>query len=173
MAHQARHIPNQKLCIQPNRYVDGTPTAHRRLKSPPYSYGTSSTHPTKVTHRSQSWSWMINSHPFRSMSISPLHSEISGIHCTYLRILLDTGSWRHWWDEWDGIAWCQRTRRRTHCRNAGWTHTPRNSSRVLSHTGCHQKVTPGNNDTLATKKWQQEMILILDYTPGAHFTNID
>ena len=45
-------------------------TARRRLKSPHSLYGTS-THPTMVTHRSQSWSWMIDSHPFHSMSISP------------------------------------------------------------------------------------------------------
>ena len=45
-------------------------TARRRLKSPKSLYGTS-THPTMVTHRSQSWSWMIDSHPFHSMSISP------------------------------------------------------------------------------------------------------
>ena len=45
-------------------------TARRRLKSPQLLYGTS-THPTMVTHRSQSWSWMIDSHPFHSMSISP------------------------------------------------------------------------------------------------------
>ena len=45
-------------------------TARQRLKSPQSLYGTS-THPTRVTHRSRSWSWMINSHPFRSMSISP------------------------------------------------------------------------------------------------------
>ena len=45
-------------------------TARRRLKSPQSLYGTS-THPTMVTHRSQSWSWMIDSHPFHSMSIKP------------------------------------------------------------------------------------------------------
>ena len=44
-------------------------TARRCLKSPQSLYGTS-THPTMVTHRSQSWSWMINSQPFLSMSIS-------------------------------------------------------------------------------------------------------
>ena len=44
-------------------------TARRRLKSLQSLYGTS-THPTMVTHRSQSWSWMIDSHPFHSMSIS-------------------------------------------------------------------------------------------------------
>ena len=43
-------------------------TARRRLKSPQSLYGTS-THPTIVTHRSQSWSWMINSQPFLSMSV--------------------------------------------------------------------------------------------------------
>ena len=50
-------------------------TARRRLKSPQSLYGTS-THPTMVTHRSQSWSWMIDSQPFLSMSISastPIH----------------------------------------------------------------------------------------------------
>ena len=45
-------------------------TARRRLKSPQSPFGTS-THPTMVTQRSQSWSWMIDSHPFPSMSISP------------------------------------------------------------------------------------------------------
>ena len=44
-------------------------TARRRLKSPQSLYGTS-TRPTMVTHRSQSWSWMIDSQPFLSMSIS-------------------------------------------------------------------------------------------------------
>ena len=43
-------------------------TACRRLKSPQSLYGT--THPTMVTHRSQSWSWMIDSQPFLSVSIS-------------------------------------------------------------------------------------------------------
>ena len=41
--------------------------ACRHLKSPQSLYGTS-TYPTIVTHRSWSWSWMIDSHPFRSMS---------------------------------------------------------------------------------------------------------
>ena len=45
-------------------------TARRRLKSPQSLCGTS-THPTRVKQRSQSWSWMINSYPFHSMSISP------------------------------------------------------------------------------------------------------
>ena len=49
--------------------------AHRRLKSPQSLCGTS-THPTMVTHRSQSWSWMIDSHPFRSMSVSPPNPQI-------------------------------------------------------------------------------------------------
>ena len=44
-------------------------TARRRLKSPKSLYGTS-THPTMVTHRLQSWSCMIDSQPFLSMSIS-------------------------------------------------------------------------------------------------------
>ena len=41
----------------------------RRLKSPQSLYSTP-THPTMVTHRSQSWSWMIDSQPFLSVSIS-------------------------------------------------------------------------------------------------------
>ena len=45
-------------------------TAHGHLKSPQSLHSTS-THPTMVTHRSQSWSWMIDSHTFHSMSISP------------------------------------------------------------------------------------------------------
>ena len=49
-------------------------TARWRLKSPQSLYGTS-THPTMVTHRSWSWSWMIDSHPFRSMSISHHQSD--------------------------------------------------------------------------------------------------
>ena len=44
-------------------------TARLRLKSPQSLYGTS-THPTMVTHRSHSWSWVIDSHPLLSMSIS-------------------------------------------------------------------------------------------------------
>ena len=51
------------------RYKLDMSTARRRLKSPQSLYGTS-THPTMVTHRSQSWSWMIHSRPFLSMSIS-------------------------------------------------------------------------------------------------------
>ena len=43
--------------------------ARRHLKSPQSLYGTS-THPTRATHRSRSWSWIINSHPYCSMSIS-------------------------------------------------------------------------------------------------------
>ena len=50
-------------------------TARRPLKSPQSLYG-ASTHPTMVTHRWQSWSWMIDSHPFRSMSISLLIPQI-------------------------------------------------------------------------------------------------
>ena len=46
-----------------------TLTARRCLKSPQSLYITS-TRPTMVTHRSQSWSWMIDSQPFLSMSIS-------------------------------------------------------------------------------------------------------
>ena len=53
-------------------------TARWRLKSPQSLYNTS-THPTMVTHRSQSWSWMIDSHPFHSMSISPPHSSNKAI----------------------------------------------------------------------------------------------
>ena len=49
--------------------------ARQRLKSPQSLCGTS-THPTTVTHRSQSWSWMIDSHPFRSMSVSPPNPQI-------------------------------------------------------------------------------------------------
>ena len=44
-------------------------TARRRLKSPLSLSGTS-THPAIVTHRLRSWSWMIDSHPFRSTLIS-------------------------------------------------------------------------------------------------------
>ena len=44
-------------------------TAHRRLKSPQSLYGTF-TYPSMDTHRSQSWSWMIDSQPFLSVSIS-------------------------------------------------------------------------------------------------------
>ena len=44
-------------------------TARRRLKSPQSLYDIS-THPTMITHRSRSWSWMIDYYPFRSMSIS-------------------------------------------------------------------------------------------------------
>ena len=43
--------------------------ARRRLKSPQSLYSTS-THPTMVTQRSQSWFWMIDSQPFLSVSIS-------------------------------------------------------------------------------------------------------
>ena len=41
----------------------------RLLKSSQSLYSTS-THPTMVTHRLRSWSWMIDLHPFRFMSIS-------------------------------------------------------------------------------------------------------
>ena len=54
------HIP----CVHLNKTM---PTASRHLNSPLLLPGTS-THNPMVTHRS--WSWMINSHPFRSMSIS-------------------------------------------------------------------------------------------------------
>ena len=43
--------------------------ASRRLKSPQSLYCTS-IQPTMVTHRSESWSWMANSQPFLSVSIS-------------------------------------------------------------------------------------------------------
>ena len=44
-------------------------TARCRLKSPRWPSATS-THPTMVTPKSISWSWMDDSHPFHSMSIS-------------------------------------------------------------------------------------------------------
>ena len=50
-------------------------TARRLLKSPQSLSGTS-THPTMVAHRSRSWSWMIDSHPFCSMSICPTIPQI-------------------------------------------------------------------------------------------------
>ena len=50
-------------------------TARRRLKSSQSLSGTS-THPIMVTHRSLSWSWMIDSHPFRSMSFSTSSPQI-------------------------------------------------------------------------------------------------
>ena len=40
-------------------------------RSHPSHYPVTSTHPTMVTHRSLSWSWMIDSHPFRSMLVRP------------------------------------------------------------------------------------------------------
>ena len=49
--------------------------AQRHLKSPRSLSGTS-TLPTMVTQRSQSWSWMIHSHPFCTKSISPPIPEI-------------------------------------------------------------------------------------------------
>ena len=45
-------------------------TASRYLKSP-WSLSGKSQHLTLVTQRSQSWSWLTNSHPFCSMSIGP------------------------------------------------------------------------------------------------------
>ena len=50
-------------------------SARRRRKSPQSLSGTS-TYPIMVTHRSLSWSWMVDSHPFRSMSVSPSSSQI-------------------------------------------------------------------------------------------------
>ena len=64
------YVKNKALSQSWKYYKLDMSTARRRLKSPQSLYGTS-THPTKVTHRSQSWSWMIYSHPFRSMLISP------------------------------------------------------------------------------------------------------
>ena len=50
-------------------------TARRRLTSPQSQYSTS-THLTMLTHRSQSWSCIIDSHPFCSVSIIPLIPQI-------------------------------------------------------------------------------------------------
>ena len=50
-------------------------TARWRLKSS-QSLSVVSTHPTMVTQRSRSWSWMIDSHLFCSMSIGPPIPEI-------------------------------------------------------------------------------------------------
>ena len=50
-------------------------TARWRLKLPQSLYSTS-THPTMVTHRLRPWPWMIDSHPFRSMSTSPSIPQI-------------------------------------------------------------------------------------------------
>ena len=72
-------------------------TTRRRRKSPQWLYGTS-THPTMVTHRSQSWSWIIDSHPFRSTSISPLIPQIR---------LIQTLTWRL---QGQSHGWVQRSR---------------------------------------------------------------
>ena len=55
------------------RYVDGTP-----MSEVTQSLYSTSTHPTMVAQGSRSWSWMINSHPFLSMSISA-HTPIPQI----------------------------------------------------------------------------------------------
>ena len=49
--------------------------AHPHLKSP-WSLSSTSTHPTVGTRRSWSWSWIIDSHHFHSMSIVPPISDI-------------------------------------------------------------------------------------------------
>ena len=50
-------------------------TARQPLKSPQSISGTSTT-PPWLTIGSESWSWIIDSHPFHSMSISPLIPQI-------------------------------------------------------------------------------------------------
>ena len=74
-------------------------TARRRLKLPQSLYGTS-THPTMVTHRSQLWSWMIDSHPFRSMSITHPHPipQIS----LFQTLTLKLQGQGHGWGEGEG-----------------------------------------------------------------------
>ena len=59
---------SDKLILAQTRYVDSTLTSEVT-----WSLSATFLHPTMVTQRPWSWSWMINSHPFRSMSIrSPI-----------------------------------------------------------------------------------------------------
>ena len=72
--------------------------ARRHFKTPQSLYGTS-THPTMVTHRSQSWSWMIDSHPFRSMSITHPHPipQISLFQTLTLKLQGQGHGWGQRW----------------------------------------------------------------------------
>ena len=53
--------------------------ARRRLKSPQSLYSTS-THPTMVTHRSQSWSWIINKRFWREKQVIAAAAETNWKH---------------------------------------------------------------------------------------------
>ena len=64
------------------RYVDGRPTSEVTPVTAPVTF----THPTMVTQRSWSWSLMINSHPVRSMSISPLIPDIMPFQTLTLKL---------------------------------------------------------------------------------------
>ena len=67
-------------------------TARRRPKSPRSLSGTSA-HLTMVT---QSWSWMDDSHPFRSLSIAPLPPPSHSWDKAISDSDLETPRWRSW-----------------------------------------------------------------------------
>ena len=70
-------------------------TARRHLKSP-RSLSCTSAHPTMFTQRSRSWYWMIDSHPFCSMSIGPSIPEIR----LFQTLTLEIPRWRSWVRSW-------------------------------------------------------------------------
>ena len=53
-----------------------------------------------VTHRSQSWSWMIDSHPFHSMSISPPIPQIRIFQTLTLKLQDQGHPWENKWSRW-------------------------------------------------------------------------
>ena len=75
ISHQVLINLIHNICLEITLFELDMSTACQCLKSPKSLYGTS-IHPTMVTLRSWSQSWMIDSHTFRSMSISPPYPHI-------------------------------------------------------------------------------------------------
>ena len=85
------HMEQYNLTDAINHQLDMS-TASRRLKSPQSLYG-ASTHPTMVTHTLQSWSCMIDSHPFSVLCQSASNKAISNFD------LETTRSWTWVWSK--------------------------------------------------------------------------
>ena len=82
-----RNIARQNIKRFSHTFIKLDMSAARRyLKSPRSLPVTSTTLPTMVTHRSRSWSWMIDSQPLCPMSIGPPIPKIMLFQCLPLNI---------------------------------------------------------------------------------------
>ena len=100
ISHQVLINLIHNICLEITLFKLDMSTARQCLKSPQSLYGTS-IHPTMVTLRSWSQSWMIDSHTFRSMSISPPCPHIPQIRLFQTLTMKRQGQ---------GYGWGQRSR---------------------------------------------------------------